>query len=205
MKRLAVIAIVFAVLTGAEVIDRVAAAVGYSVITESEILRQLRMTALLNGEEPDLSGASKRQAAERLVEQMLIRREIDTTRYALTANGDQIYQSLRQRSGSEGAWQQLLRKHQLHDREVRETLDWQATLLEFVQVRFRPGVQVPAEEVREYYEAEVKGKPGAPTFEAAQEDIEEVLTQQRVDRALERWLGQARTQQRIVFRQEVFR
>ena len=205
MNRLTVIPIVLAAITSAEVIDRVAAAVGHSVITESEILRQIRITALLNGEEPDLSGPSKRQAAERLVEQMLIRREIDTTRYALTANGEQIYQSLRQRSGSEDAWQQLLKKHQLHDREVREALDWQATLLEFVQVRFRPGVQVPAEEIREYYEAEVRGKPGAPAFEAAQEDIEEVLTQQRVDRALERWLGQARTQQRIVFREEVFR
>ena len=205
MGKLAVVTVGLLTLCSAEVIDRVAAAVGYSVITESEIVRQLRITALMNNEQPDLSGPNKREAAERLVEQMLIRREIETTRYELAATGDQVYEALRQRTGSEAAWQELLQKYGLQDREIHEALDWQATVLEFIQVRFRPGVQVPEEEVRDYYDSELKGKPGAPTFEAAREQIEQVLTQQRVDRALERWLGQARTQQRIVFREEVFR
>ena len=196
-----------AAIVSAEVIDRVAVAVGFSVITESEILRQIRITAFLNGEEPDYSGESKRQAAQRLVEQMLIRREIATTRYALsTEDGrETAYKNVRARAASEQAWQELLRRYQLTDADIREALEWQATLLEFIQVRFRPGVQVPEEEVREYYAAEVANKPGAPPFEEVREDIEQIMTQQRVDRALDRWLGQARTQIRIVFREEVFR
>jgi hypothetical protein len=195
-----------AAIASAEVIDRVAAAVGFSVITESEILRQIRITAFLNGEQPDYSGDTKREAAGRLVEQMLIRREIATTRYALSteARGDAAWANIRGRASSDAEWQQLLGRYRLTEADIREALDWQATFLEFVEVRFRPGVQVPEEEVREYYDAEVANKPGAPPFEDAKADIEQIMTQQRVDRALDRWLGQARTQIRIVFREEVF-
>ncbi|HYO81026.1 MAG TPA: hypothetical protein VES20_06475 [Bryobacteraceae bacterium] len=198
---------VIAAVVSADVIDRVAVAVGFSVITESEILRQIRITALLNGEQPDFSGPRKREAAERLVEQMLIRREIETTRYALDAKAESesLYVALRGRVGSEREWQNLLRQYRLQNSDVREALQWQATLLEFIQVRFHPGVQVSDEEIQQYYDDEVAKKPGAPSFDAARSDIEQVLTQQRVDRALDRWLGQTRTQNRIVFREEVFR
>src|SRR5262249_49424474 len=57
----------------AEIIDRVAVVVGNRVITESEILREVRLTAFLNGAPLDFSAASKRKTAERLVEQRLIR------------------------------------------------------------------------------------------------------------------------------------
>ena len=43
-----------------------------------------------------------------------------------------------------------------------------------------------------------------PPFEDAEKDIEKILTAQRVDNALDRWLGQARTQSRIRYTQEVF-
>src|SRR5438046_1912632 len=65
----------------AEIIDRVAVVVGNSVITESEILREIRLTAFLNGEPLDFSPASKRKTAERLVEQRLIRIEADSSLY----------------------------------------------------------------------------------------------------------------------------
>src|SRR5207248_11380001 len=67
----------------AEIIDRIAVVVGNSVITESEILREIRLTAFLNGEPVDFSPIVKRKTAERLVEQRLIGNEITASLYGL--------------------------------------------------------------------------------------------------------------------------
>src|SRR4051795_2405586 len=74
--RLAVVTFVAGVTAWPEIIDRIAVSVDRTVITESEVIRQIRITALLNGEQPDLSAANRRETAERLVEQALMRREI---------------------------------------------------------------------------------------------------------------------------------
>jgi len=74
-----------------------------------------------------------------------------------------------------------------------------------VEVRFRPGVSVPDEEIRAYYDEQIRARStpeATPAFEEARLKIEEILTQQRVDNALDRWLGQTRTQSRIRYRQE---
>ena len=66
---------------GAEVIDRIAVSVGSRVITETDLDRELRITALLNNEKPDFSPANKRQTAERMVDQTLVRSEMEESRY----------------------------------------------------------------------------------------------------------------------------
>lgn len=195
----------------ADVIDRVAVAVGNSAITESEILRQIRITALLNGEKPDFSAGNKRDTADRLVEQALIRRDIAISRYtpAGATRSKELYEQFESRFRSGEARIQTLAEYGVTVEDLKNAFDWQATLLDFIDVRFRPGVQIPESEVKSYYETELKQKitPGstAPTLEEAREQIEQILTQRLVDNALDRWLGQARTQTRIRYKEEVFR
>ena len=69
--------------SGAELLDRMAATVGDYAITSSAVFRQLRLEAFLDGRTPDFSPASRRQAAERLGEQQLVRREMELTRHDL--------------------------------------------------------------------------------------------------------------------------
>jgi hypothetical protein len=190
----------------AELIDRIAVSVENAVIPESEVMQQVRLTALLNREPLAITAEKKRETADRLVEQMLIRREIATTRY-LPENPEAYlpaYESLRKDLGGDAAYKAKLDEYGVSDADVRDALHWQATLLDFVQIRFRPGVQVPETEMREYYETEIAAKPGAPPFDQARDEIETILTEQRIDAALDRWLGQARTQTRIRYRAEVF-
>ena len=59
----------------AETLDRIAVTVGQEVITESQVILDLRVAAFLDRKPVDLSGAAKRQAAARLVDQLLILRE----------------------------------------------------------------------------------------------------------------------------------
>jgi hypothetical protein len=206
MQYLAVLLFV-ASLGCAEIIDRIALTIDKRAVTESEILRQIRVTAFLNNQEPDLSAANRRATADRLVEQLLIRRELEGSGYTIAPEASAAnYAQVKQRFKTAEEYAQALARYQIRDADIRKALEWQATLLEFVDVRFRPGVQIPPSEIREYYDAQVAQSPGKlPPFDDAKADIEQILTSQRVDNALDRWLGQARTQTRIRYMQEVFR
>ena len=199
-----------AMLCQADLIDRVAVAVGNTVITESEILRQIRITALLNGETADFSPENKRRTAERLVEQALIRREIATSQYLPNSTGgiDEVYGAFRKRWPSDADYKKVLAAARLTDTEVRDAFRWQLTLLDFVALRFRPGIQISEEEIREYYDLQLApntAPEARPSFEEAHSRIEDILTEQRVNAALDRWLGQTRTQTRIIYKEDVFR
>src|SRR5687768_10277501 len=128
----------------AEIIDRIAVTVDKSVVTESEIMRQIRITAFLNAQQPDFSPANKRTTADRLVEQILIRRELETTRYASDATTSSAeYEEVVRKFPSPEAYRQALARYGITDAEIREALAWQATLLDFIETRFRPGIQIP--------------------------------------------------------------
>jgi hypothetical protein len=199
--------LLLACIGGAEIIDRVAVTVDKRVITESEIVRQIRITAFLNNEQPDFSVSNKRATADRLVEQVLVRRELETTRYAEPSQANTPgYEEMKRRFKDDAEYKQAITRYGITDADVREALEWQATLLDFIEQRFRPGVQIPESEIRDYYDQQKTANPGKlPDFEEAREDIEKILSAQRVDNALDRWLGQARTQSRIRYTQEVFR
>jgi hypothetical protein len=196
-----------------EVIDRIAVSLGSSVITESEISRQIRLTALLNGEKPDYSAESKRRAADMLVEQTLIRREMSATPAAQPEKVDiapEVSAVLKQRYPTDAAYKRALAEYKLTDDDVQRHLEWQTRLIRFIDVRFRPGVQIPETEMREYYQSvflpqwreQNKGEP--PSFDDARAEVENEMLSARANSALDRWLGQSRTQTRIRYRQEVF-
>lgn len=201
----------------AEVIDRIAVVVGTNVITESEVNRQIRVAAMLNGEEPVFTPDARRRAADMLVEQMLIRREMRAAPGAAggpetPAVDPQVETVLKVRYPSQQQYQAALARYKLTEAEVRGHLAWQSNLIRFVDMRFRPGVQVPEPEMREYYESiwlpEWQGAhPGAkpPKFEDARDEVEKQMLAERANQALDRWIGQSRTQTRIVYRQEAFR
>lgn len=191
-----------------EIIDRVAVSVGDNVITESEILRQIRITALLNGTAPVFTPQQKRETAERLVEQMLIRREMRISRYAPDAAelAGEMFEAFRAGFGNPNAFLSALSRNDVSEAELKQAYDWQATFLRFIEIRFRPGIQVSDEELRNHYEFEYRHRPEAQgrSFEEVRSKIEEALTERLVDNAIERWLGQARTQVRIRYRTEAF-
>jgi len=61
----------------AEIIDRIVVSVGNQVVTASEIRREIQMTAFLNGTQVDFGADSRHKATERLIEQKLVRKEMD--------------------------------------------------------------------------------------------------------------------------------
>lgn len=65
-------------------IDRTAITVGNKVITDREITRRIRLAAFQNGESPNVSLASRREAAQRLIDLKLVEREMDVGHYTRT-------------------------------------------------------------------------------------------------------------------------
>jgi hypothetical protein len=196
-----------AVLVHGEIVDRIAATVANHVITESEVMEEIRVTAFLDGSAVDFSAEQKKKAVERLVDQELMRKEIVFTRFPYPSESDikPLYAQVRDRFPDESAYKTELRKYGLTDGDVREHLQWQVMMLRFIEYRFQPGVQVSdAEIAAEYRDFTTKWreskKADAPALEQVRDDIEKLARERLVDSALDRWLGEVRTQNSIIYR-----
>ncbi len=198
-------------LTGGEVLDRLALSVGDEIITEQQLLLYLRTAALLNGEASKESPADKRRAAQKLIELTLIRIEMQTNRYPLPGEV-QIKATLeaikKQRFGGDDAvYRKALIQNNVTEAELVDSVQWQLAILSFIEFRFRPGVQIPEEEIRDYfqfdYQKEFAGK-AKPLYNQARPEILEVLTQQRIDNLLDRWLNQTEAATKVRWVEAVF-
>jgi hypothetical protein len=196
----------------ADIIDRIAISAGNQVITESQIDEEVRVTEFLNGEKLDLSAGERKKAAGRLVEQALVRREMELSRYPLPelSDADKQLQMLKAGYPSEAQFQDALRSYGITEDALKRRLWWQATLLRFIEFRFRPGIQIQDSEVQEYYKQQVakwqkEGMKSIPSFPEARGQIEEILTQQRIDEAMDRWLSEVSMQVSIRYRDESLR
>jgi hypothetical protein len=191
----------------AEIIDKIAISVGNQVITEEQVGEEVRVTQFLNQVPLDLSAVEKKKAAERLVEQTLIRREMDFSRYPLpqlNESGD-LYDKVRSRYPSDAAFREDLSRYGITDDDLRRHVWWQLTTLRFIEYRFRPAVQIAERDLKEYYQQHLaewqkNGAQPVPAYEESREKIQEILTSQHVDQALDKWLTDARTQVDIRYR-----
>ena len=195
-----------------EIIDRIAISVGNQVITEGQVEEEIRLTAFLNHEKPDLSVAERKKAAGRLIEQALIKRDMDLSRYPLPEPSE-VELSLREVKltyAPESLYQQKLREYGITEDALQRRLLWQLTLLRFIDYRFRPAIQIPDEDVKTYYEQELakwkqQGIQSIPTLEDSRAKIEEILTQQRIDQALDAWIAETRKQVTINYLDEALK
>ena len=190
-------------LARAETIDRLAATVGRQVITDSQVVEAIRVAAFLDGKAADWSAENRTRTLNRLVDQALIKREIEATRFP-EGPPDEGTKLLAQLKAAMKEFDQSLAANRLTEAIVTKHLEWQVEFLRFVEYRFKPGVEVSESDLNEFYATQVKewqaqGKP-VPTLEEVRPDLERLLTSKYVDQALDRWLGDQRTQVPIVFK-----
>jgi peptidyl-prolyl cis-trans isomerase SurA len=197
----------------AEIVDRIAASVGNQAITTSDVDREIRVTAFLNRSEPDLSSASRRTTADRLVEQRLILRELENSRYPEPAASeiDPILEKFKKDNFANGDdYFRALSESSVTDQQVRDELLWQRRLLLFIDVRFRPAVQVTEQEIEDYFHKSVEpaaevAHPGLPvTLEEYHDQIEAKLSGDQVDKQMNTWLANARKRSEVVVHPEAF-
>jgi hypothetical protein len=192
----------------AGVLDRIAVTVGKQVITEGDVLSDLRVAAFLDQKPVDASSDQKRKAADRLVDQFLILQEANFSRLNLIApeDGPRMLEQVRAQFPNEAQYRAALERYKITEAELSERLLNGLRAMRFTDIRFRPEIQLSSDELHEFYESlRQQDHDGMPSFEDSRERIEKLLTDQRVAQALDRWLGAQRTETQILYRDQVFK
>jgi hypothetical protein len=208
----AILVLVTAFATG-EILDRVAARVGKDAITDSALRRNLRLEAFFARKTPELDSQSRRKAAERLIDQTLIRRELELNRFAPPASSDvetQIEKLMKSRQEDSAALAASLESYGFSLDDLRSEILYQIMLMRFVAFRFSAGILVTDAEIEEAYQKEivseaVKRNVPPPSAEDARSGLVELLNYRKTNAALEQWLVQARQQVKIRIFEEAFR
>ena len=200
-------------LASAGIIDRIAVSVGNRVITASDLERQIRVAAFLNGVAPEFTAARKHAAAQSMIEQKLIQLELTNSRYPLPDPAELvpvIEQFQKDHfQGDQPKYLAALAAAGITEADFKELLLWQRTLLLFIQVRFETGVLLSSEDVEKYFQETVKpaaeaARPGQPaSLEEYRDQIERTLTGQRADKEMDTWLRDVRRRTEIVIHEEV--
>lgn len=193
-------------LASATIVDRIAIVVNQQVITEVQLDEEVRVTALLNHQPVRRDQQTRRGAAARLIQQELVRHEMELNQYPLpdTAQLDAAFAEAAGQLGGREAIETQLAAYQLNDAILKDHLRFQLTLVKFIDFRFRPDVDVSEADLRDYYDRElVKWKQshaGAPpTFENSRASIEKAISDERVESAMSSWLDEARRDATIVY------
>jgi hypothetical protein len=189
-----------------QVVDRIVATVNRQPILLSDWEVEMRYEAMLDQKALPLSDEVAHGALERLIDQELLRQQIRS--YRLTeASAQEVTDRLLElrkqlNCDRDGAFQTLLARYGLSEGELRDRVSTQLLILRFIEVRLRPSVHVDQRSIQAYYndtllpETRKKGEQAAPLADVAPQ-IEELLSQQRVDALTNEWLKDLRQQSQI--------
>ncbi len=178
LSRITLAGLLLCASAGAAIVDRIAVVAGTRVIKDSDIEREIRVIDFINGESLDFSPAARKKAAGRLIDQSLLRREIEAGRYPAAAAEEVdkfLAQVRRQRFPSDSEYQAALDRYGITEDQLKQHLAWQLTVLHFIEQRFRAGIPE-------------KEQPGT-----------------RINQQFYAWLDQARKQTRIEYHEEALR
>jgi hypothetical protein len=182
------------------IIDRIAVVIGNAVIKDSDIAQDIRVTAFLNGEALDFSTAARKKAANRLIDQIFIRREIRVGAYPEVTPQEadvQLAALKKQRFKTNAAFEEALRRYGLTELALRTEFQWQLTVLRFIDIRFKPAVLVSDEEIEKYYRAH----PGKSSLADSHDRIADILTGEKVNQIFFNWLDQQHKDAKIQYRE----
>jgi hypothetical protein len=199
------------VMLSGQLLDRIAVTVGNQVITESELISEIRLDMFLNGEKPEINRKTMRAAADRLIEQKLVRKEMESGSYppaSVEEAATMLDNLLKTRAhGDQAEFDRMLSASGITLSELKDHLVWGLTLAHFIDVRFRPAVQVTRADVEKYFEQQIlPNSRGAtkPDLESMRSQIEQTIAAQRSDQQLDAWMKDTRAHSTIVYRKEVF-
>jgi len=192
----AAIAFAFALHTPAqEVVDRIAARVESDVILLSEIRELSRYQMLVDGK-----SESDAQILDRLVDQWIVRTEAVAARFPRPSapEVDRSVDRLKQSFASNTEFEARKRGSGLTDQEIREMVEAQLYLSNYLDSRFRPAVQIDPQEIEKFYQeavvprAKARGQE-APTLDAARDAIQEALLQRGINAQADQWIRESRS------------
>ncbi len=212
-KRTAILALYILTLAvslafGGSIIDRIVATVNGHIILQSDWEDEVRYEAFMDGHDlPQVTPEARKAALDRLIDQELLRQQINASDsfHAGEADVDNRLLEIRKHydpSGNDAEWQQMLAKHGLTEAEVKDRIALQLSLMHLVDARLRPNVQVDEKSIARYYNQELlpqlqRSGNQSVALAAATPKIKELLTEQKVNELLVAWLQNLRSESTI--------
>ncbi|MCU1286823.1 MAG: hypothetical protein JWO13_3173 [Acidobacteriales bacterium] len=208
--KIAVLLLLSLTCSAQEVVDRMIAVVNKHVITQSDWDQQERFEALVDGKKFDAQQHSD-AVLERLIDRVLISESIARIQVA-HATPEQVKMQIAEmrkqfpaaQGQSDDAWRKTLSEYGFSEEDLAQIVAEQLDVLRFVDIRFRPSVQVAPEEIEKYYretfvpELKKSGSEIAiPPLKEVEARIHALLTEQKVNGMLNSWVQSLRTQSNI--------
>jgi peptidyl-prolyl cis-trans isomerase SurA len=189
-------------------LDRLVAVVNDDVILESDVDEERRLGAFQPFRDTRRS-SSRDQMIERLIDRDLILQQfkIQAEGKVTEAQVDEQLTALRKDSPAckayqcetDAGWQRFVNDQGFSLDELKRRWRDRMEVLLFIEVRFRSGIQISDDEIREYYEKTLlpqyaSQKAVAPKLDLISHRIQEILLQQQVGSLLRDWLKTLRAQ-----------
>lgn len=204
-SRCLVALLLFSWAASAVIIDRIAIVVGNWIVKDSDIERDIRATDFLNSQPLDLSQAARKEAANRLIDQLFIRHEIYVGDYptATPQEADQQIQRLeKQKFRTQASMDQALKRYGLSETELHTQFEWHLTVLRFIDARFRPAVLVTDDQIDKYYRdhrAALQRQLPGKSLDDIRDSIRQTLTGESVNKLFFAWLDEQRKASKIKY------
>ena len=191
------------------VIDSIVAVVNGDVVLESDVDEERRFESI-QPYRGSLSEFSRDRAVQRIIDRTLILQQaaLEPEDAAVTSQAlDAQLQTLRKdipecgqyHCETNAGWEKFLNAKGFTAKEFQDRWRKRMELLRLIEVRFRNGIRISDEEIKNYYEKTMlpeyaKQKVTPPKLETISQRIEEVLLQQQVGNLLRDWLKSLRAQ-----------
>ena len=193
-------------------LDRVLVIVNGDLILDSDVNEEIRLQAFQPYRNPNADN-SRERAIERLINRDLILQQLklqpedpitdDDVRKDLDSLRKNIPACKPYDCETQAGWDKFLAANGFTEAALINHWRLRMEVLGFIEERFRMGLKVSPEEIKDYYNKELlpeysKQKATPPSLEAISSRIQEVLLQQRVSSLLSDWLKSLRAQGSVV-------
>ena len=160
-----------------EIVDRIAARIENDIILMSDIQALSRYQQFLDGK-----SETDAQILDRLIDQWIVRTEANVSRFPQpsAAEIERSVERVRKSFSSTEEYEARKKQSGLSEAEVQEMVAAQLYLSNYLDSRFRPGVQIDPKTIEDFYQKSVVPRAKArgqepPSLDAARDLIQEAL------------------------------
>jgi hypothetical protein len=180
-------------------IDGIAVRIEGDIILESEVAELAAIQELLDGK-----SHSRNDLVNELVDQWVVRHEAEAGNFPWPADTEVqgAFDRVEAKFPSTAAFEAKLKSLGLDDSTVKRQLRRQVYLSNFIEYRFRPGIEIADKAVNDYYQTELatelkEQKQPVPPLGSVTSNIRELLTERELSRRADEWIADARSRLRI--------
>jgi hypothetical protein len=182
-----------------ETVDRIAARVENDIILLSDIRALSRYQQFLDGK-----SETDPQILERLIDQWIVRTEADVSRFPHPSDAEieRGLERLRKSFTTTEEYEAKKKQSGLSDAELRGIVASQLYLSNYLDSRFRPGVQIDPKTIDDFYQKSVVPRAKArgqepPPLDEARDFIREALVQRGINDQADQWLIESKARLHI--------